>query len=149
MNGADFKVDQLFCFPAVSNDCSQKIQQLHQIIPLSLISRNAYSPYYFYERPGITNPLNYYIVTPHYLLQISPDHATAQLQRDSHLISHFSQYFQNLLTHCDLLVFAEANVFDALQRYNDTANPNGLQFMMLQPCFGRYFAPEMIGKYLQ
>ncbi len=32
---------------------------------------------------------------------------------------------------------------------NTTIDPNGYLYLMTQPCFGRYYTPEIIGKYFQ
>ncbi|MCD7845402.1 MAG: hypothetical protein LUG57_06055 [Oscillospiraceae bacterium] len=145
--GANLRVEHLLCFPTTGSDCTQKIGQLNQILPICLVSHGRYSPYYFYDRPSIVNPLNYYIITPHYLIQLSPDCLTAQIQCSDYLIQHFSEYFQRLLTSCDLLVSYKAEVYDALPDPGETDNKNGLRFLTYQPCLGRYFTPEIIARH--
>ncbi len=150
--GLRFDVDQLFCFPSVvDNDCSQSVQALMQIIPLCLTARDSYHPYYFYERPGFlgVNPLNYYMITPHHLILLSQDLSTALFQSSERLVKHFSNYFVNLMENCEPLISCAMNLSDILKISNSMVNPKGAMYLMPQPCFGRYYTPELISKYFR
>lgn len=150
--GARFTTEQLFCFPSgADSDCTQSVKILQQIIPLCLIARGFYRPYYFYERPGALslNPLNYYIITPHYLIQLSQDQSTALIQRSERLVRYFSNHFDGLMEHCDPFVSFVTTLPEILATSTTMLDQNGSLCVMSQPCFGRYSTPEKIAKYLQ
>ncbi|MCD7837555.1 MAG: hypothetical protein LUG65_01410 [Clostridiales bacterium] len=152
MAGSRFRVEDLLCTPASSGaDCSQDIHLLERIIPLCLGSRGAYAPYYFRERPGAldVNPLNYYIITPHYLIHLSKEQAVAEFHAHEPLLRLFSDHFQRLLERCELLTSCTANILDVLRKYTEDTGPDTSFFLLSQPCFGRYITPALIQKYLQ
>ncbi|MCD8222306.1 MAG: hypothetical protein LUD07_09060 [Clostridiales bacterium] len=152
LGGADFHVEQFFWFPtSAHNDYSQNIWMLRQIIPLCLIARDSYHPYYFYEHPSYLsiNPLNYYIITPRYLILIAQDQSSAYVHRSNQMIRLYSDYFQELKTNCEPLAFSSSDMTAVLEKYSSFTNPNGSFTLMSQPCFGRYYTPELIAKYLK
>ncbi|MCD8147578.1 MAG: helix-turn-helix domain-containing protein [Clostridiales bacterium] len=152
MTGAQFHVDELFCSPVVTgNNCSRDIHLLERIIPLCLVSCGAYAPYYFRERTGTQdiNPLNYYIITPNYLIHLSQEQSAAVVHTRKPLIRLFSNHFQRLLERCDLLTNCTSSILDVLQKYTDATNPDTSFFMLIQPCFGRYVTSNYIQKYLR
>ncbi|MCC8138626.1 MAG: hypothetical protein LIO76_11350 [Clostridiales bacterium] len=151
-NGAHFCVDQLFCFPtAADNDCSKSVGMLQQIIPLCLIARDSYRPFYFYEHPESlsVNPLNYYIITPHYLILLSQNLSTALIEDSEKLVHYFSGHFQNLKDHCEPFVSFATTLSDILEVSTSMIDQKGSLCVMPQPCFGRYSTPELIAKYVQ
>ncbi|MCD8382706.1 MAG: hypothetical protein LUC30_07315 [Clostridiales bacterium] len=151
-SGAQFTADQLFCFPSGANtNCTQSIKILQQIIPLCLLARGFYHPYYFYEHPGarFLNPLNYYIITPHYLILLSQDQSTALIQRSEQLVGYFSNHFNSLLDHCDPFISFATTLPEILKVNTTMLDRNGSLCVMSQPCFGRYSTPEKIAKYLR
>ncbi|MCD7830575.1 MAG: hypothetical protein LUG58_09100 [Clostridiales bacterium] len=152
MDGARLHVEELFCTPVVTGaDCAQDIQLLGRIIPLCLVSRGAYAPYYFRERPGTLeiNPLNYYIITPHYLIHLSREQSTAEIHTQQPLIRLFSDHFQRLLERCDLLTTCTSSILDVLRHYTEVTSSDNSFFLLSQPCFGRYVTPAYIQKYLR
>lgn len=147
-----FSVDQLFCFPTTAdNDCSQSVHVLQQIIPLCLIARDSYHPYYFYERTGTlaVNPLNYYIITPHYLVLLSQDQSAALFQCSKSLVRHFSDHFKSLMERCEPLISCASNLAEVLDKSNSLIDLKGCLYLNSQPCFGHYYTPELIVKYFQ
>ncbi len=153
MNGCSFQTKELFCFPITSNsqNTAQNIRQLKEIVPLCLISRGTYLPYYFCEHPSAAslNPLNYYLITPHYLIQMSQDLSTALIQTSHKLIGYFSNRFQSLLEQCDLLTLCSSDVTEILHRYNSDTSHDSILSISSQPCLGRYFTSSVIQKYLR
>ncbi|MCD8050357.1 MAG: hypothetical protein LUE89_01590 [Clostridiales bacterium] len=152
MTGAQFHVEELFCSPVVTgNDCSQDIPLLERVIPLCLVSRGAYAPYYFRDRPGTmeVNPLNYYLITPRYMIHLSRDLSTAEVHTLKPLIRLFSDHFQRLLERCDLLTTCTSSILDVLRRYTELTSPDNSFFLLSQPCFGRYITSAFIQKYLR
>ncbi len=152
MDGTQFHVEELFCTSIVSGaDCSQDIPLLGRIIPLCPVSRGAYAPYYFRDRPGSLdiNPLNYFIITPHYMIHLSQEQSAAELHMQKPMIRLFSEHFQRLLERCDLLTNCTSSILEVLQRYTEVTSPNTSCFLLSQPCFGRYFTPTLIQKYLR
>ncbi|MCD8325342.1 MAG: hypothetical protein LUC90_01290 [Lachnospiraceae bacterium] len=143
-------MQQLFCISSINSDSSVKnVQLLRQIIPQSLVSRESYRPFRFYENVGSTfiNPLNYYIITPHYLILLKKDLSVAYIQQNTNLIDVYSDHFKALMEHCEPLVFLAASVADLFDISNSLVDPNGNLYLMSQPCFGRYYTPEIIHKY--
>lgn len=151
-SGNHFIVDQIFCFSSiVGQDCTQSVQILQQIIPLCLSARDAYRPYYFYENPGplSVNPLNYYIVTPHYLILLSEEQSTALILCSESLIDFYSKHFCNLLEYCESLITCSTTLTDILKISTDMIDRKSALYLMSQPCFGRYYTPQFITKYFQ
>ncbi|MCD7866496.1 MAG: hypothetical protein LUG54_10945 [Clostridiales bacterium] len=152
LRGDSFRVEQLFSFPSVSDhNVAQNIRQLRDIIPLCLVSKGAYRPYYFCEPTNCAslNPLNYYIVTPGFLIQLSWDFSTALIRTSSKLITYFDNYIQYLLEQCDPLANCSSDIMEILNRYILETDPESLLFMTSQPCLGRYFTASVISKYMR
>ncbi|MCD8007799.1 MAG: helix-turn-helix domain-containing protein [Clostridiales bacterium] len=152
MAGKQFHVEELFCSTVVSgDDCSRDIPMLERIIPLCRGSRGAYAPYYYRDRPGTReiNPLNYYIITPHYLIHLSREQSTAELHSLAPLVRFYSDHFRRLLERCDLLTSCTSSILDVLRKYTETTSPDNSFFLLSQPCFGRYITPAFIQKYLR
>lgn len=146
----DYSVDALLCFYSNHTSGSKNIQLLRSVIPLCLASRGSYRPYYFCETPkaAALSPMSYYIITPHYLIQLSEDLSMAQIRDDTELIEFYQGFFRNLLECCDPLVRCNSNILEVLQEYISNTSPDSLQIMMPQPCTGRYITPEVIRKYM-
>ncbi len=152
LEGFSFHVEQLYCFPVTSDrNTAQNIRQLRDIIPLCLVSKGSYRPYYFYEHPASAslNPLNYYIVTPNFLVQLSQDFSTALIQTSKKLITYFTNRIQYLLEQCDLLTHCSSDILEILKLYNSNNDPEKLLFITSEPCLGRYFTAPMISKYMR
>ncbi len=151
-SGVRFNADQLFCFPTtVNNDYSQYVRILRRIIPMCLIARDSYHPYYFYEHPAFlpVNPLSYYIITPHYLILLSQDQSKALIQSSGRLVKLFSDHFCGLMAYCEPLVSYSTTLPEILKSCSAMHNPKGTLYLMPQPCFGRYYTPEIITKYFR
>ncbi|MCD7820433.1 MAG: hypothetical protein LUH07_15510 [Lachnospiraceae bacterium] len=151
-NGLRFNADQIFCFPsAVNTDSPHSVKILQKIIPMSLIARDSYHPYYFYEHSSFltTSPLSYYIITPHYLVLLSEDHSKAFIQTSERLIKVFSDHFRGLMEYCEPLVSYSTTLQEIMESCSAIINPRGSLYLMPQPCFGHYYTPEMIAKYLR
>lgn len=146
----EFTVDALLCFHAEHDSVVKNLQLLRSVIPLCLASRGSYRPYYFCEAPktATMSPMSYYIITQHYLIQISEDLSIAQIRNDRELIEFYSGFFHNLLECCDPLVYCDSNILEVLQEYISNTSPDSLQVMMPQPCPGRYITPDVIRKYM-
>ncbi len=150
--GRHFQINQLFCFPTiVDGDCSKSVLILQQIIPLAFIARDSYHPYYFYEHPGAlsVNPLNYYIITPHYLILVSQDLSKACLLQSKRMIKYYDDCFHDLKSHCEPLASYSTTLFEVLSFCADMIHLNDSLYLMPQPCFGRYYTPEIIAKYFR
>ena len=120
----DYSVDALLCFYSNHTSGSKNIQLLRSVIPLCLASRGSYRPYYFCETPkaAALSPMSYYIITPHYLIQLSEDLSMAQIRDDTELIEFYQGFFRNLLECCDPLVRCNSNIFRLASRtFNSSA----------------------------
>ncbi len=146
----DFTVDTLLSFHTRQTSGVRNIRLLRSVIPLCLASRGNYRPYYFCEAPktATMSPMSYYIITPHYLIQMSEDLTMAQIRDDADLIDFYTGFFHNLLECCDPLVRCNANILEVLQEYISNTSPDSLQVLMPQPCPGRYITPAIIQKYM-
>ncbi|MCD8379616.1 MAG: helix-turn-helix domain-containing protein [Lachnospiraceae bacterium] len=152
LDGKQFDVEQLFSISTINSDnCAKNVQLLRQIIPLSLISRDSYRPYHFHENAGSSfiSPLNYYIITPHYLILLRQDQTVAYVQESEYLIDVYSEHFRSLTEHCEPLVFCAANLSEVLSRSNSMIDLKGNLYLTSQPCFGHYYTSEIISKYFQ
>lgn len=152
MNGSHFQVEQLLSISAVRGDNgAQNVQLLKQLIPLSLISRGLYRSFHFHESAGSSfiNPLNYYIITPHYLILLKQDQSVAYIQQNEALIAVYAEHFRTLIERCNPLVSYGQNIAELFDMANTTIDSDGYLYMMSQPCFGRYYTPEIIGRYFQ
>ncbi len=151
LDGNKFEVEQLFCISSIGSSRAENIGLLKQVIPMSLVSLDAYSSFHFYESAGSVaiNPLNYYIITPHYLILLGRDQSAAQIQKDGQIIGIYSDHFKSLIEHCDPLVIRGQNLEELFDSANATIDPNGYFYLMAQPCFGRYYTADIISKYFQ
>ncbi len=155
LNGFRFHVDQLFYLPAVTGeDETPAIRLLESIIPLCLVSAGDYSPYYFYDHPGAVwiNPMDYYIITPHFLFLISADQSTAYLSRSEEMVLYYSDHFRSLLAQCTLLaqpMQPPKTVLDETLDYLQNTENLLPCIAFSQPCFARYYTPELVSKYLR
>lgn len=146
-----FCVNELLCFKSGKAKAAENLQLLKSVIPLCLASRGCYRPYYFCEAPATAalSPMSYYIVTPHYLIQIAEDLSTAQIREGEELVNCYSVFFQNLLLSCEPLTQCSSDIMGVLHEYITSTSPDTLQVMMTQPCPGRYITKDVILKYLK
>ncbi len=150
LSGKDFTADSLLCFHSSQTDSVKNIQLLQSVIPLCLASRGKYCPYYFTEayKSVSLSPMSYYIITPHYLVQLSEDLAMAHISENIEFINYYSESFGKLLEYCAPLTQCSSNIIEVLQEYISGTAPDSLNVMMTQPCPGRYITPEVIRKYM-
>ncbi len=143
-------VKELLFFSSGKNSASRNLQLLRTVIPLCLASRGRYEPHYFCEseEPVSMTPMSHYIITPHYLIQLTEDLSIAQIRDGEELITCYRTFFEKLLTNCEPLVQCTTDILEVLQQYITNTSPDSLQVIMSQPCPGRYITPEVISKYM-
>ena len=148
--GQDFTVDTLLNFHTETTSGEKNLRLLRSVIPLCLASRGKYRPYYFCETPktATLSPMSYYIITPHYLIQLSEDLSLAQIRDDADLIDFYAGFFHKLIACCDPFVQCNANILEVLQEYISNTSPDALRVLMPQPCPGRYITSDIIRKYM-
>lgn len=145
-----FTVDTLINFRTGSPGSVKNIQRLESVIPLCLVSKGNYHPYYYFEAPktAYLSPMSHYIITDHYLILLAEDLSAAQVLTDGDLISFYRNYYRGLLESCEPLVHCNANIMETLLEYDRDTSWDALHVMMSQPCIGRYITPEHIQKYM-
>lgn len=146
-----FQIRQLLSFRSEPSLAVENLQLLRSVIPLCLASRGAHQPYYFQEPSSSMSlfPMGYYVITPHFLLQLSADLSTAQLRQEPELVSYFHDFFNSLLSNCQLLTQCNSNILNVLQEYISNTVSDSLKTMIFQPCLGRYYTQDIIHKYLK
>ena len=92
----DYSVDALLCFYSNHTSGSKNIQLLAFCyssvsgipgqLSAVLFLRNA-------QKSAALSPMSYYIITPHYLIQLSEDLSMAQIRDDTELIEILSEIF--------------------------------------------------------
>ena len=127
------------------------MQKLESVVPLCLASGGKYKPYAFALSPQtlILSPLSHYIITPEYLILIAEDLTVAHIFKEDQLVLYYRNYFFSLIENCELWVQCSSNIMDVLQEYISGTDPDRLQILMSQPCFGKYITPEIIKKYMK
>ncbi|MEI3240455.1 MAG: hypothetical protein V8S32_10750 [Lachnospiraceae bacterium] len=150
LDNRKLQVKELLFFSSGKNSASRNLQLLRTVIPLCLASRGRYEPHYFCEsvEPVSMTPMSHYIITPHYLIQLTEDLSIAQIRDGEELIACYRTFFEKLLANCEPLVQCTTDILEVLQQYITNTSPDSLQVMMSQPCPGRYITPEVISKYM-
>lgn len=149
INGEQFRFTELLCMKPSESHASENLALLKKVIPLSLVSRDRYHPYYYFMTPesAALSPLNYYIILPDCLIQIADDLSLAQVQYGEEIRSVYRSFFQKLLDDCDPLSFCNANLEDIMKMYIAANSPKEMKILSAQPCLGRYYTPELVQKY--
>ena len=71
------------------------------------------------------------------------------LLRGEDQVTGYHRHFQSLLARCYSLIQYTADPVEILESYDLCTDENGFYMVMDQPCFGRFYADEVIGRYLR
>lgn len=123
-----------------------------RILPICLLSRRHYHPYYYYDNTiaaRYTDPFPYFLVTHNCVVCLSEDGTQAMLLRGEDQIACYHRQFQSLLSRCYNLIQYTANPVEMLESYHRHTDPDGFYMVMDQPCFGRFYDGPFIDEYLR
>lgn len=153
--GACFDVRQLVTFyPNHSGKGTHidNIGLLRHILPASFISGGQYKAYYYFENGSGTvhiDPLPYFIITPHVLIQMDPKLSVVRFQTDTELIDLYKRRFSAILTECQALNTYSGDPERILEDYMRSTDEKGYYTLMTQPCLGHYYTRERILKQIR
>lgn len=149
-NGRKFTARQIVAFLPGHSGTGTKIENLHllkKLLPLSLVSQGNYFAYYYFEEntsPSRTNPLAYYIVTPHFLITLDYSLSAAQIQTDSKVLQLYERRFNQIQAECQPLTSYLNDPVHILESYMQSTDEEGYYTLMAQPCLGLYYTRERI-----
>lgn len=151
INGKTFSYTELLYMKAGDEHAAENLSLLKRIIPLSLISKTAYRPYYFFKtaESASLSPLSYYIILPDCLILASEDLSLALVTHDKDLWSVYRTFFHRLLESCELLTSTNENLLKIMQSFNDFDSKKEFEIIAAQPCLARYYTPDLVQKYLR
>lgn len=122
------------------------------MLPLCLLSRRSYHPYYYYSdrlSDHFAEPFPYFVVTHSCVICLSEDSTRAMLLRAPDQISGFQRHFFSLLSRCYSLIQYTADPVEVLASYDAMTDASGFYMIMDQPCFGRFYDASCIREYLR
>ena len=149
------EVRQIVAFDAsgAAEDISQhNLDCFCRLLPVCLLSRRRYHPYYYYDNTiaaRYTDPFPYFLATHSCVVCLSEDGNQAMLLRGEDQVTGYHRHFQSLLARCYSLIQYTADPVEILESYDLCTDENGFYMVMDQPCFGRFYADEVIGRYLR
>lgn len=123
-----------------------------RVLPVCLLSRRHYHPYYYYDNvttTQYTDPFPYFLVTHCCVICLSEDGAHAMLLRSEEQVEYFHRHFQSLLPRCRSLVEYTADPIALLRSYGERTDADGFYMVMDQPCFGRFYTDAFIEEYVR
>lgn len=125
----------------------QNLEYFCQILPICLLSRQKYYPYYYYTNSDSINyadPFPYFLVTHSCVVCLSEDATYAMLLQSEDAIAYYRRHFKRLTVNCYSLVHYTKDPLDILKAYSKCTDPDGFYVAMDQPCFARYYSDEII-----
>ena len=122
-----------------------------RILPICLLSKRNYHPYYYYESIAAryTDPFPYFLVTHSCAVCLSEDGSQAMLLRGTDQVAQYHRHFQSLLKRCRPLIQYTADPVEILESYDASTDEDGFYMVMDQPCFGRFYDDSAISRYLR
>lgn len=154
LNDRHFHVTELLHLQSMHSHTDEykrkNLKKLASIIPLCLVSRGHYESYYFTEAVETltVSPMCYYIITPHYLIQMSKNLTVAKVSTHMDTVNYYHNWFNALIQNFEPLTQYSSNILEVLQEYIKGTSSDSLQIIMSQPCVGRYITKDIIKKYL-
>lgn len=144
------EISQIICFDASSTGADINLDNLGRfcrILPVCLLSKQHYHPYYYYDNPTstrYTDPFPYFLVSHSCVVCLSKDGTCALLLRSPDAVSYYHRYFQTLTEECYSLIQYTSNPLEILNSYQKCTEPDGFYMAMDQPCFGRFYTDDFI-----
>ena len=149
------EVSQIIAFDAsgAAEDISlHNLECFCRILPICLLSRRKYHPYYYYDNAiaaRYTDPFPYFLITHSCVVCLSEDGGQAMLLRGEDQVNCYRRHFRSLLSRCYSLIQYTADPVEILESYDLCTDENGFYMIMDQPCFGRFYDEAIIGRYLR
>lgn len=123
-----------------------------RILPICLLSRRTYHPYYYYDNSvasRYTNPFPYFLVTHSCVVCLSEDGEQAMLLQGEDQVTCYRRHFQFLLSSCYNLIQYTSDPVEILASYDGCTDSDGFYMTMDQPCFGRFYDEAIITAHLR
>ena len=149
------EISQIICFDAASTGTDINLHNLEclcRILPICLLSRQHYHPYYYYDSnvsTRYTDPFPYFLITHSCVLCISETGTSAMLMRSGDVISYYRRHFRMLQNQCYSLIHYTTNPLEILKSYQECTEEDGFYMVMDQPCFGRFYGDDFVSAYLR
>lgn len=149
------EIDHIVCFDASGAEGDINLHNLEcfcRILPISLLSRQQYHPYYYYTNSitsHYTNPFPYFLVTHNCVVCLSEKGDCAMLLRDPEQIAYYQKYFRQLKDQCYSLLQYTSDPMEILNSYQKCTEPDGFYMVMDQPCFGRFYSEEFVQSHIR
>ena len=149
------EIHHIVCFDAsgAAEDINlHNLECFCHILPISLLSRQQYHPYYYYANSIISryaNPFPYFIVAHNCVVLLSEDGTCAMLLRDPEQIAYYQNYFRQLKTQCHSLLKYTNDPMEIINSYQNCTEPDGFYMVMDQPCFGRFYTEEFVQSHVR
>ena len=149
------EINHIVCFDASGAAGDINLHNLEcfcHILPVSLLSRQQYHPYYYYANSVTSrygNPFPYFLVAHSCVVCLSEDGACAMLLRDPEQIAYYQKYFQQLKAQCHSLLKYTNDPMEILQSYQKCTEPDGFYMVMDQPCFGHFYTEEFVQSHIR
>lgn len=150
----DAEITQIIAFDSCQETTMGNLNNLKgfcQVLPLCLLSRQKYHPYYFYDeyiQKQYMDPFPYFLVTQKHVVCLSENGEEAMVLRSKEQISHYHKHFKKLLDKCRSLISYTVNPAEVLRLYAERTDSDGYYTIMDQPCFGRYYEDAFIEEHI-
>ncbi|MDO5409939.1 MAG: helix-turn-helix transcriptional regulator [Lachnospiraceae bacterium] len=138
---------------AIHRKKTEKSLNLHSIecfswlLPLCLVSRQQYHPYYYYDTAVtelFTDPFPYFIVTRDCVLCMAADGAKAILLNSREYADFYRKHFKNLSGKAHELVHYSSGLVSTLAEYRKVFHSDNMYVCTHQPCFPGVCSPDEI-----
>lgn len=149
------EIRQIIAFDTSGAEADINLQNLEyfcQILPICLLSRQQYHPYYYYTNSGSTNyadPFPYFLVTHSCVVCLSEDAAYAMLLQSEDAIAYYRRHFKRLTANCYSLIHYTKDPLDIIKSYQKCTDSDGFYVAMDQPCFARSYSDEIIVSHIR
>lgn len=152
----DLTVTHILCLQRNISDESENsynLKLLTSIVPLLTASCN-YQPLYYYDdvEAHLNNAsmLPYLMITGDCVISMSYDHAYAIIFRSEKLLQFYSEVFEQLYKQTQPMLTRLGTPVDYVMHYRQPETVETLPgyAMFVEPCFGHFFTPELMEKYM-
>lgn len=149
------EVTHILCFDPAGNEKDSNPFTLHcfsHVLPVCLLSREHYHPYYFYGDAGdssFMNPYPYFMITHSCVVCLSEDGEGAMLLQSPEQIAYYRKYFNALMNKSYSLVSYTCDPLVILDSYQKCTESNGFYMIMDQPCFARFYTEDFVQSHLR
>lgn len=149
------EINHIVCFDATGAEGDINLYNLEffcHILPISLLSRQQYHPYYYYANSvtnRYANPFPYFLVTHSCVVCLSDKGDCAMLLRDPEQVAYYRKYFRQLKEQCHSLIQYINDPMEILNSYQKCTEQDGFYMVMDQPCFGHFYTEEFVQSHIR